>query len=477
MQKKFITNLALLILLNIVVKPFTIFGIDASVQNIVGSQAYGVYFALLNISFLFSMVMDLGINNYTTKNLAQYPEIVSRYMRKVFSFRLLLFVIYACITFILALSLGYESSHLPMLLLLVFNQLLVTLIAYFRSHFSGLLLFKTDAIISVLDRLLLLLICGTFLLSPAYKSHFQIETYVIIQTVSYSITFLIAFFLLVSKIGFPRYQISWLYSLAILRKSYPYALLVLLMMLYTRTDSIMLERLHPNGAHESGVYAQGFRLLDAFFMFGMLFANLLLPLFSRLVKTNPLAISPLLITARSALFGGSLFSALLCYYHAETILGWIYTNAVAESVLPFQLLMWTFISMSLTLIYGTLLTARGDLRFLNQLALGGIGINIVLNSLLIGPYGAAGAAFATLITQSFVALIQLVYCHRSLPIQFASSHILQPLLLVVSMVICTAFFQESTWLLIAHLIVGTIGMFVFKLVDIVELRNSFRRET
>ena len=31
------------------------------------------------------------------------------------------------------------------------------------------------------------------------------------------------------------------------------------MLLYTRIDGVMLERIHPNGAYESGIYAQGFR--------------------------------------------------------------------------------------------------------------------------------------------------------------------------------------------------------------------------
>jgi hypothetical protein len=49
-------------------------------------------------------------------------------------------------------------------------------------------------------------------------------------------------------------------------------------------------------------------------------------------------------------------------------------------------------------------------------------------------------------------------------------------LFVVTMVVFAFFFSEKHWFLIAHLLIGTIGMFVFKLVDIVELRNSFRRE-
>lgn len=474
MQKKFLTNLALIIVLNLLVKPIAIFGIDATVQNQVGAEEYGLYFSLLNVSFLFNIVMDLGINNYTTRNIAQYPHIVSNYIGKLFSFRLILFLIYALITFIVAWIIGYKGHQLYLLLLLVFNQLLVTFIAYFRSHFGGLHLFKTDALISILDRLLLILLCGGVLFFSVTEKKFQIEWYIWIQTICYGITLITAFILLFKKIDLPRFKFNWVFSLAILRKSYPYALLILLMMVYTRTDSIMLERLHPNGAYEAGVYAQGFRLLDAFFMFGMIFANLLLPIFSRLLKENKSLIPQMLKTSRNLLIGGAILLAFVCFYHAEFLLDLIYKNDVTQSVLSFQFLMWSFIGMCITLIYGTLLTANGNLRFLNQLSLIGILVNLVFNAILIPHYGAAGAAFATLVTQSFTALLQLIFCHRKFSIPFSLIQTLNYGLFAALLFLIPLIFEDKTLQLVMQLIVGVIGMFLFKFIDLKSLRQTFR---
>ena len=98
-------------MLNLLIKPLAIFGIDASVQNRVGASAYGLYFSLLNLSFLFNILLDVGINNYTTKNIAQYPHLVGRYWGKIMSFRLILFFLYAALTLIMALIFGYDSNH------------------------------------------------------------------------------------------------------------------------------------------------------------------------------------------------------------------------------------------------------------------------------------------------------------------------------------------------------------------------------
>ena len=51
------------------------------------------------------------------------------------------------------------------------------------------------------------------------------------------------------------------------------ALLILLMTLYYRIDTLMLERLLPDGARQAGLYAQGFRFVEALNMLGYLFAG------------------------------------------------------------------------------------------------------------------------------------------------------------------------------------------------------------
>ena len=95
-----------MVLLNLLVKPIAIFGIDAAVQNRVPAEDYGIYFSLLNFSFLFNILLDLGINNFTTKNVAQYPEMASKYLGKVLGFRFILFILYAVVTYTVALVLN-----------------------------------------------------------------------------------------------------------------------------------------------------------------------------------------------------------------------------------------------------------------------------------------------------------------------------------------------------------------------------------
>ena len=473
MQRTFISNLFLMIVLNLLVKPIAIFGIDAEIQNRVGAEDYGMYFSLLNFSFLFNILMDFGINNFTTKSVAQYPNAATSYLGKMLSLRIMLFLIYAGVTLSVGWFIGWENVEISLLLFLVLNQLFVTLIAYARSHFGGLLLFKTEAIISVLDRFLLILFCGILLYSPLSNSPFQIEWFVWIQTLSYGITLIVATSLLLRKIGIPKIRHSHLFSYAVIRKSFPYALLILLMMIYTRIDSVMIERLHSNGKVEAGYYAQGFRLLDAFFMFAMIFSNLLFPIFSRMLskKVNVL---PLLSTAGKFLIAGAFVISIICYFNGDRILGWIYDAHISSSLLSFQLLMFAFIGMCSSLIFGTLLTANGSLRFLNSTALVGIGVNIGLNSYLIPLYGATGAAFATLTTQTVVSLVQIIYCISLFNLKINLIMIFQFVGCFAS-VICLYYFipVSSNGGFLLTLLGAAIPLFVFRIIDLSQLKKTF----
>jgi O-antigen/teichoic acid export membrane protein len=477
MQKKFISNLIFIIILNLLVKPLAIFGIDAGVQNRVGTETYGLYFSLLNLSFIFNIVSDLGINNFTTRNIARYPLVMPKYFGQILGFRLLLFIVYTAITMTTGFIAGYRGEALYFLSVLILNQLLATLIAYFRSHFGGLHLFKTDAIVSVLDRSLLILLCGSAFFMESTLGGFRIEWFIWFQTLSYAITLLIAFTLLVREIGIPRLKFKRAVSYAILRQSLPFATLILLMMLYTRSDSVLLERLHPKGAYEAGIYAKGFRLLDAFYMFGMIFANLLLPIFARSLKEHKDKVLPLLSLSSRLLIGGSILIAFLCHFHAERILGWVYLSDLKEATRSFQLIMWGFIGMATSLIFGSLLTAGGELKLLNFFSVAGVVINVALNLILIPTWGANGAAFSCLITQGIMGLVQLIICMKRFDFSWTKLGI-------------HSYFLFSAWMLVLHnlavpplasLIVmltgGTLGLFLFKLIDLAAIIRALRDNT
>jgi O-antigen/teichoic acid export membrane protein len=411
MQKKFVTNLAFLLFLNLLIKTFWILGIDRSVQNSIGAEIYGQYFKLINFSFLLNILLDIGITNFNNKNIAQNNHLLNKHLSGIIILRLLLGVVYFLFSFFSGFIVGYDRQELIMLCLLLFNQFLISFILYLRSNLAGLLLFKTDSIISVLDRFLMIIICGTLLWGKFTSAPFRIEWFIWAQSFAYIITACITFFLLVRKAQLKKLKWNPLFFLMILKKSYPFAVLYLLMTFYNRIDSVMLGQMLPDGDKQAGIYAQAYRLLDSTNMFAYLFSGLLLPIFATMIKSKQY-IHDLLRLAYCLLVIPAFIIGIVCFVFKENIMSLLYKEQFPHSPIIFGLLMICFSAISTTYIYGTLLTANGNLKYLNLMALGGMLLNVTLNLFLIPHFSALGAAVSSLITQFIMAAIQVILVYK-----------------------------------------------------------------
>lgn len=408
MQKKLLSGLFWVLLANLLVKPFWILGVEVGVQNAVGDKAYGFYAALFSFSYIFNILLDLGITNFNTRNIAQHPQLIGKHLSGILSIKVLLLGLYLMVTFSVGLLMGYGSEEFRLLALLTLCQFLNSLILYLRSNIEGLLLFKWDSLFSVLDRMLMILICGCLLWGPL-REQFNIYWFVYAQLAAYVLTALLAFVVIARKAKFRRLRWNWRFFLVILRKSAPFALLVLLMASYNRIDPILLRKL--SGDADAGIYAGAFRLLDALTMVCYLVSVPLLPVFSKLCKEKKSVADTIRIVFWPLMFF-AVGTAVCCMVLAKPLMGLLYHERGELYVPVFRVVIFGIIPIGLTYIFGTLLTAGGHLRQLNIFAALSLVLNVVVNLLLIPPFGAVGSAWASLTAQSFMALAQLLLAIR-----------------------------------------------------------------
>lgn len=475
MQRKFITNLAFLLFLNLLIKPFWILGIDRAVQNTVGAESYGLYAALFNFSFLFNILLDVGITNFNNRNIAQHNHLLNKHLSGIIFLRMMLSIVYFVVSISIALLLGYKGSQLWMLGVMLINQALISFILYLRSNIAGLQLFKTDSIISVLDRLIMIAICGVLLWGNIMHTPFKIEWFIWAQTSAYVISAIITFILVASKAKLNRLSWNPQFFMVILKQSYPYAILILLMTFYNRIDSVMLERLLPNGAEQAGVYAQAYRLLDASNMIAYLFSGLLLPMFSHMIKKKQ-SLFELVELSFSLIAVPAMIVMSLCFFNSNEIMTLLYHQHVEQSALVFKMIMSCFLAISSVYIFGTLLTANGNLKYLNIVATSGMLLNIGLNLYLIPRFQAKGAAFSSLITQYITAGLQIILAHFVFKLDFQWKLALR-YLLFLSLCLATFYYlhQSSTHWITSILIGGiacvglSLALFLIKPREIIRL--------
>lgn len=417
-QKKLLSGLFWVLLANLLVKPLWLLGIEVDVQNAVGNEAYGFYFAVFNLSYILNILLDLGITNFNTRNIAQHPQLISKHLSGILGIKLCLLGLYVVVTFTVGALLGYGSQEFRLLAWLCLAQALNSLILYLRSNFEGLLLFRWDSLFSVLDRVLMIVICGCLLWGPrlsVFEFRFTVFSFVYAQVAAYVLTAVLALAVIGRKTHLRGLRFDWRFLLVILKQSAPFALLVLLMASYNRLDPILLRRLASDAA--AGVYAGAFRLLDALTMVCYLVSVPLLPVFSKIFADRDVAASRASLTdaVRLVFWPMMLFavgSAVACALLADPLMHLLYHDGAAPYVPVFRVLIFCLVPLGLTYIFGTLLTAGGRLRQLNLLAAITLGLNVVANLLLIPQMGAVGSAWAAVAAQSFMAAAQLVLAAR-----------------------------------------------------------------
>jgi O-antigen/teichoic acid export membrane protein len=440
-KKKFIFDLAILLVLNLLIKPFWTIIIEPKVQGQIGDSDYGVYFGVFNYSLLLNILLDFGLTNFNNKNIAQNHHLLSKHFSKMLGLKFALGFFYLIIS--LFIGFFFLNFHFKMMLVLCINVFFLSFILFLRSNLQALHLFRVDSIISVLDRVIMIIIVGLMLLH-VFGWQITAMDFVYAQTVGYALTAVISFIIVLRKTHTFKLNWDWAFNMMVLKKSFPYAVLVLLMTFYNRFDSLMILKLLPEkvGQEQNGIYAKGFRLLDAANQIAYLFSVQLLPLFSRMLKHRE-NIENVVKLSFTLLLTPALIVSISTIFYAEHFFDKIYTGDT-QGYEILSVLMCCFTAISLTYIFGTLLTASGNLKKQNFVALGGIVVNVVLNLILIPKYLAFGSAISSLVTQLLTGLLQVWICYKVFNFKVNKRLLLAVFLFITGLVLINYFTLHLT---------------------------------
>ena len=142
-------------------------------------------------------------------------------------------------------------------------------------------------------------------------------------------------------------------------------------------------------------------------MIAYLFSVLLIPVFSKMIKHKE-NIEHMVKLAFTMIITPAILVALGSYFYSNELMALLYNAHLHDSAHVFQILMGGFVAVSTTYIFGTLLTANGNLKELNIIAFFGLLISFFFNFFLIPKYLAIGSAYASLITQFSTAIVQVI---------------------------------------------------------------------
>ena len=399
----------LMMVLNVLVKPVWIFGIDRGVQNITGFGDYGHYFALLNFCMVLGFMLDPGIhihvNRVMSAQKSDQPDIFSDGLYA----KLLLTGIYFVVVSLMALL--AEFSDLRLLASIMILHASMSLLGYLRIHLTSGQRFRAEGLLSVTDKSIVILTVGAMLWWPEVFGRINIGRFVTLQIAGIFLAIaLTVWLILCSGKGFKVRPFRG-FRRDLLFSSIPFALNVFLMTIVLRMDGILLDRLHPEGAREAGLYASGFRILDAFSMMGTLAAGFLLPFVAR-HWPDVRAFGHAVTVSRRALMCAAILIASIGFAIPGWLTQFLYHRSDPSIIHLMRVILLALPGLSLVSIHGTLLTATGHIRqFIYVSAVMAL-TSLVLNAWFIPRYGAIACAVIAVAVQSLYAILLILMTRR-----------------------------------------------------------------
>lgn len=405
MPRSFVKNLLWLQAINWLVKPLWILWIERTVQVQLGNEWYGNYFVHFNTGLLFAVLLDAGLNSYIAREVAASGKM--KHPRRMLIFRLVLGGIYLLLVGIFAWK---QNLDWRILGFVVSNQIMASVVLIQRSILQGRHLFVSDGFLSVADRFVAILASAWFLYGSAgtFNGLNGIVVFLVAQTAGYAFslllgTYLLSYKTLVSQGSVLQDETSWRDWFSEVKW---YVLMALFMSVFTRIDALMIRNYsNDNGLVQAGLYAQGYRLLDAALIFSTLLSTQLLPLFSQKLAKKENAGDLVWGSFRLVLWVG-LSASVVAFTFGDFILKLLYKEDTQEvSYWIFAFLMTSFIPMAAIHVFGTFVTAMGKLKWLTGAAVLSMMVNAGFNYWWVPNLGAAGAALVCLLTQTLFVLM------------------------------------------------------------------------
>ncbi|QNF34654.1 oligosaccharide flippase family protein [Adhaeribacter swui] len=372
--------------------------LENNVQNQIGHMAYGTFAALFSFTYLFTAFTDLGVHQYFTKQTAANPAFMPAHLPVILPFKTIISLLFPVLMVVAGWVIGYKAQELYYLTLIGFAFTFTQFTLFLRGILQAHQYFNLDALLSVLERFLLI-----FIIAALLYFGINLEKYVYARLASVLLTFGILF--LIFRRTFGAFPARWNSSqlLRVIKASFPFAVINLVYGINEKVDMVLLERLASS--EEAGIYAGAYRWVDAV----MMYTWTVLPIFFAKFAAHQREPQEQQKLLRFGQVIGSvplIFMSVFVFFYGEKLF-WQFSNSSATELnlmrLNLQILFASVLVHGFFAIYSTILTASNWELTVSKLVAASIVVNVLLNFIFIPAYGSLAAAVNTLLSAVLVS--------------------------------------------------------------------------
>jgi len=364
-----------------------------------GAADIGLYTFALSYIAIFSIIIDYGLSNLITREVAKSQNDSQKLYSTVLGFKLIssLFAVVCAVIFLHILGYPAFTRHLVYvaLVLMVVESLVLSSYAIIRGHHH--LRYESFGMVGVQ-----LAIAGLGVLLLKFTD--DIRWLVGVLLTANTIHLFYVTFLLVKKWGMRiRLIFEKKYTFTILKLATPFAVAAGFTRVYGAFDQVLLSKLASPEA--LGYYAVAYKLTFALQFIPLALVAALYPAMSTyyvqektmLNKAFTRSVYYLLVFTLPLSFGVATL--------AKPFIHTLYTTNFSDAIAPLQILILSLTFLFINFPLGALLNATNRQKR-NTINIGGaMVVNIILNVILIPKFQALGAAWASLISTIFLFVV------------------------------------------------------------------------
>lgn len=367
------------------------------VARYLGPEQFGIYSYVLAFTAIFGGIAKLGLDGIIVRELIKNPKKRDSYLGTVFWLK----------TFGAFLVMGIMAAIVPItnndattntFIFIIASGLLFQSFEVVEFYFQSQVLAKIVSICKTVQLALSSVIKIYLVLTEAKLIYFVLVT--VFDALSLAASYAIAYKLKKNPAFFKHFDLS--IAKKLLKDSWPMILSAIVVMIYMRIDQIMIKEML--GEYEVGVYSASVRLTEAFYFIPMMITASLFPAILNAKKQSEELYKERLQLLYTFMVWMAIAIALPMTFLADFLIALLFGQAYQAAGQVFVIHIWASIFVFLGVASSKWLIAE-NLTFISfSRTFSGACLNVVLNLLFIPKYGLQAAAWATLISQSFVTL-------------------------------------------------------------------------
>lgn len=402
-MKQIFKQSSLLISAQIVTRIFGFF-YTIFLANNLGVSDFGLYSVGLAYFSIISSVADFGFNRFLVREIVKQKEKSWEIIWSVFFLRLTSVSAFFGIFSVVLYLLDPNKMRVSIILLASLAVLPQAIALTFDGIFTALRKLQFSAIAAIVLSISTI-IFGILLVSQGFGVTGAVNAIILGQVV-YATTLGIILY------KHHRFATSSV-TLKILKKaifgSLPYGILAILGLLYFRIDTVILSYLKGN--YETGIYAVGYRFLEALVFIPNALTLALFPVFTKLHETEPKKVKKLFFKSAFSMFVAGAVIAIAYFFMLPEIIKQFLPQYVG-AIDVIRILSFAIPFMFVHIPAAAVLTSTD--KYLKQIiiiSMVPLTFNIVFNFMFIPQFGIFAASWITVVSD-IVSAVCIVSCIR-----------------------------------------------------------------